>query len=1227
MSTVTKTNRQHWHALAAAKPIDSVFEYFGLQRCASRIGFGKPESFRSVKPWTGKDSEDQLTDETIKNGYVSKPKVSNTLGTAKPTLMPHMKNGDGLLNLSQLILLSFRERQRSCAVTNLSAFKPPPRVTLTDARKTAWFADLANDTIPLRRLSRSIPHGVRGKVLLEQCSIHRVPISRALWLAKCVGANELRAFKRKGVSNQVMAENELKWVQEWTSNILDFIRDAVHQARKDNLLHASHIVMCLFAEDMVHRHQFLDAILDNLQASELDVLPSWLSLAQAWHLDIVASYRHANIIITLLKNRLPRIQDLPCSISSRCLIGAVRYLLNRTIQLTPTLFTRNIKIGSKSLSDTEYMHSSSHRGRSYSFLSDIGAHTMSPNGLGNALLSSPGEAQIYHVLDAYTGVEDFDPLRRAIARQDDISILELIVRWATTCYRVRKGAACVAAGLIQSLLASFRDEDSNLLANLCMVAKDPKTSPNKFAALGIALAESGLLDLKAYLHQLIASGELYEQTDVDCHLTFLRTVPSNLLSKQAHDIRFHLLQTPPNIATDRSPCLENQQDLRDTLPTIWAKIQSDVSYKGPYFNSCQTGLNGTLDIETLMNASTLWNATDQVVKLSSLDEAASLCNLLDRSVGPLKYFDVLAPIIRTASEDVLAIFTDFVGAYETALAIHGLWRDIRDLLIGRYRALRLVRGPSREVLRAFCRLRIKEPWQERYIAFETRASEHAQGVAAVTPASDVMTGNDSGTQTNEDLCSKLTEHDHPPMPMPDHVELFLKNTDRRVSPVTLIAATDYLANCIANWTAIRHAPLLLKLLCWVLQHTQGASEAFRHRLDQICQGEAMRAVVVGAIVLDEDSVASLFLDLSKRVPFHACPRALTQVAHNLLRPVCDDSDDKATWVDAVGVPEVDRQALCDTIDKALMNTDALSSGVVSIALGILTHLALHDKPEAIPALHAKLKQKLEQSLSRGNKHWAHITSRFPERLAVVCDIREQTEDSILALIEDSAAEAEEPKADAECERLLDIVKEASTRTPLCKTTSAIAFRTMKCLRTLRALGPKMRTTPLKAILSLCILHGSNFETDADLQQLLLVLCELLSNPLVASSEHICDLVFATAAHFIDQTSQDVIDSVAARLSASTRDNEVVRFFLDIRDSPYAHIYLRTTAATNTAQKDSSAISTLAAFNLTSDDPTAPPHILQPFEVKRWDLLPDASNKEGDNDTPLGLRFFDTRKVS
>jgi len=184
-------------------------------------------------PWTGDHPEDQFSEHVIRHGYFDKaPIASSETSSAKGALFPMLKHKSGLHALSTIFTNVLGNRRHNGQITAPSTFKPPPRVTVTDTKREIWLKDLANPVISLRRLSRTIPHGIRGKVLLDQCLNKNVPIDRAIWLAKCVGANDIRAFKRKGVNGTFVMGGEAKWIRDWTVCVEQFV-EAVFSAFGD----------------------------------------------------------------------------------------------------------------------------------------------------------------------------------------------------------------------------------------------------------------------------------------------------------------------------------------------------------------------------------------------------------------------------------------------------------------------------------------------------------------------------------------------------------------------------------------------------------------------------------------------------------------------------------------------------------------------------------------------------------------------------------------------------------------------------------------------------------------------------------------------------------------------------------------------------------------------------------------------------------------------------------
>lgn len=224
--------------------------------------------------------EDSLTDQTVKSGFQNKPPVINETNTARPGLWMNFKNKTGLNTLSSLFVNVLEKRQTLGRLTGPSTFKPPPRVTLTNTKREAWLTDLANPAFALRRLNRTIPYGIHGKILLEQCLGKEIPTARAVWLTKCIGANELRTLKRKGVNGAPGISGELKWIREWTMHVEQFVDATINNCGgdswKEKMQYVLRFVFHLFSEQLLDQEHYLDWILSTFESSTAERIPMWL---------------------------------------------------------------------------------------------------------------------------------------------------------------------------------------------------------------------------------------------------------------------------------------------------------------------------------------------------------------------------------------------------------------------------------------------------------------------------------------------------------------------------------------------------------------------------------------------------------------------------------------------------------------------------------------------------------------------------------------------------------------------------------------------------------------------------------------------------------------------------------------------------------------------------------------------------------------------------------------
>ncbi|CAK7263680.1 RNA polymerase II mediator complex subunit [Sporothrix epigloea] len=312
--------------------------------------------YLDFNPWRGGHLEDRMNDSTVRMGQydrLSNPQSHTTeTGSARGWLPLLLRQKNSTMVLGQALALANALSREKYHISPASQFKLPPRVTVTDTRRETWLRDLTNAAIPLRKLSRTIPHGLRGKVLLEQCLLKGVPVDRAMWLARCVGAQELRAFKRKGTANvAALAESEQRWLKEWTLTVQQFVEAALVEVNLDKgtgegrLQYAARFACQLYMGRLLDHDQFLGWMLGGLRNAVR--LPAAAASAATPYFDlwlyIVEEYFHGimqrrktsvNLAVILLTRLefLAHFQAAPISSAQ------VKQLLKTMVQTHPDAF-------------------------------------------------------------------------------------------------------------------------------------------------------------------------------------------------------------------------------------------------------------------------------------------------------------------------------------------------------------------------------------------------------------------------------------------------------------------------------------------------------------------------------------------------------------------------------------------------------------------------------------------------------------------------------------------------------------------------------------------------------------------------------------------------------------------------------------------------------------------------------------------------------------------------
>ncbi|KAK2467842.1 hypothetical protein APHAL10511_000137 [Amanita phalloides] len=140
--------------------------------------------------------EDVLSVRAIKHGFATESRVSAEAFSAKAAI-EGFHSEEVFTKLEEMMTEVFARRADRLPPIPPSTFRLPTRVTLNDAKRRAWFRDLANPDVPLHKLGKSVPHGAKGHDLLDLLHTNNVAIPRAVWFLRVFGANEVAGLRNK----------------------------------------------------------------------------------------------------------------------------------------------------------------------------------------------------------------------------------------------------------------------------------------------------------------------------------------------------------------------------------------------------------------------------------------------------------------------------------------------------------------------------------------------------------------------------------------------------------------------------------------------------------------------------------------------------------------------------------------------------------------------------------------------------------------------------------------------------------------------------------------------------------------------------------------------------------------------------------------------------------------------------------------------------------------------
>ncbi|KJZ75764.1 hypothetical protein HIM_04921 [Hirsutella minnesotensis 3608] len=707
-------------------------------------------------PWSGNHHEDDWSPEAIQKGTWDRGSQNET-ATARLAVLPALKQKSGLNALSTIFMGVMNQRRFRGQVLAPSTFKPPPRVTLTDTKREVWLRDLANPTISLRRLSRTIPHGIRGRTLLDQCLNKNVPTERAVWLAKCVGANEIRAFKRKGAGGAFVMGGESKWVRDWTVFVEQFLEAVVsacgEQDWKARVTYAIRLATNLYSEHLLDRDHYLDWIATGLENTPQSRMPMWILIAQITWTDLIRSRKHGRRLIYTLLGHLATIRNDPDR----------DILIPLSSQLTSLLWTLLRSNPENFILPSQWPR---HRDTLKAFLSPDDlfsqAALQAVNARNARLLvantTSPpeGRQHLVKLLDS-TIQGHYDPslAPKCLASIDDkYELFRTLVDWATSVHRPGVAKIYVVTRLIKSWSVLNVNTTSVIFDLLRDVHHGDKLRKRTVFHLVAELVRSGLFSVPKYIQWLIGRGGLHDAADIDpddapCASRLLVELPLHCLTESQKATRSNLLRRAGQYSTsDEANDISNAlKCVEETLGIATLLRPVDGHRKClPLRKLLRRVSSSSTAVQTSIGAHLGEVFTPELLGKVDSVVAVSIFNAVRATLETIQDFSTLCHILTfcslTSDIDVLAATADTINSHVEVFLALGTADSLFDNLTGRLKSLNRDQGfIARPVLASLCGLARRMPDRDgvaKQLLRELAQSDRSNAIDACSPVSDNM---------------------------------------------------------------------------------------------------------------------------------------------------------------------------------------------------------------------------------------------------------------------------------------------------------------------------------------------------------------------------------------------------------------------------------------------------------------------------------------------------------
>ncbi|KAL5465444.1 hypothetical protein PMIN06_000604 [Paraphaeosphaeria minitans] len=727
-------------------------------------------------PWTGSHPEDVLSEALVKGGISNKSQIMNETNTARPSLWANLKNKSGTLTLSTLFVAVLEKRQSCSRLVAPNTFKPPPRLTLRDSTRESWLHDLANPAVGLRRLSRTIPHGITGKVLLDQCLNKNIPIPRALWLAKCVGINEMRAHKRKGQAGTIT------WVRGWTSSVEQFLDGVIatigQQDWKIRITYALQLAAHLFKEHLMEEDHFMDWILKSLDSCPSERLFLWLLITcipDFWT-SLISFRRRGKRLTESLLNHAGKIYSSSGESRETSVLGLLESIIARVAVTKSACLL--LPDDWEKCKEVLYVFA---QRRAHAKISQVipGLDQRNRDIMPSRSLGSSASQRSYRVLyELLDGVDyetniSVDELAYECMElfPDQDRLISAVLQWSSSLYRQGMHRVYLVTRLLRKWSHLGIDVSEGILRYLPRVALDRSKDAELVFRVVSELVRSRTFSLARFLQWLIATGSMDPGQDPHAvtawQLRLLTEVPLSGLSEQVLNLRSTMLRgSVYSVDTENDLTLKTQDSILQQLtdfttkdPKALRKMTVDIGH-----------LSRTMCFEVAIwlrrQVAAMIETSDRAPrKESSIFMAGSVCTISSSCFEIVRHYleqfkdlSILADVVGVSATSfdshILGASADTLCYHFKAFKAIGAFNPLSEKIVMRYTQIRAIRLPERSLLlsiSALSHLTNVDSQLTQLLDYDLSRYDQRNSPAVCSPVSDTMIENITGSDLEDEI--------------------------------------------------------------------------------------------------------------------------------------------------------------------------------------------------------------------------------------------------------------------------------------------------------------------------------------------------------------------------------------------------------------------------------------------------------------------------------------------